>query len=264
MPDPLTLAPPDLWLGGRLRLHQPPRGGHRAGTDAVLLASLMVPEPGTIVCDVGASTGAVGLAVALRHPDARVVLVEREPELAGLARINANANGLGDRTTVIVADVLATGAQRRAAGLASGVAGLVLTNPPFFEPGRYRASPVTAKASAHGYGMAGPEGGLDGWLRTCADLLSPHGRLGLIHRADALPACLDALKGRFGAVTVRPVQARPDRPAIRILVSAVKGSRGSFGLLPALILQDEAGRFTEVAEGLNAGRGWIGQTSEAP
>ena len=51
MPESVS---PDLWLGGRLRLHQPPRGAHRAGTDAVLLASLMAPGPGDVVCDVGA------------------------------------------------------------------------------------------------------------------------------------------------------------------------------------------------------------------
>ncbi|MFD0938753.1 methyltransferase, partial [Methylobacterium trifolii] len=37
---------PDGFLGGRLRLIQPPRGAHRAGTDAVFLARLVAPEAG--------------------------------------------------------------------------------------------------------------------------------------------------------------------------------------------------------------------------
>ncbi|MBK3409155.1 methyltransferase, partial [Methylobacterium sp. IIF1SW-B5] len=38
-PAPEPDSRPDHWLGGRLVLRQPARGGHRAGTDAVLLAA---------------------------------------------------------------------------------------------------------------------------------------------------------------------------------------------------------------------------------
>jgi tRNA1(Val) A37 N6-methylase TrmN6 len=243
----------DLWLGGRLRLIQPPRGAHRAGTDAVLLAGLLEPEPGGVVCDVGAASGAVGLAVALRSPDCRVVLVERDPDLAAYARRNAEANGVSNRTTVVEADVLAPGARRHADGLTPGLADLVLTNPPYFETGRHRPSPVPGKASAHTYA----EGGIEAWMRTCVDLLTPQGRLGLIHRADHLTACLDALRGRFGALSIRPVHAKRDQPAIRILVSGMKGSRAPLRLLPPVILHDDAGAFTAHAAALNEGRGWI-------
>ena len=249
----------DLWLGGRLRLTQPPRGAHRAGTDAVLLAALLPPEPGAVVCDVGASSGAVGLAVALRSPDCRVVLVERDPELAAYARRNAEANGLSDRTTVIEADVLAPGLRRHADGLTPGLADLLLTNPPYFEPGRHRPSPVAAKAGAHTFS----DGGLADWMRCCVDLLRPQGRLGLIHRADHLPACLDALRGRFGALAIRPVHAKPDQPAIRILVSGVKGSRAPLRLLPPVILHTDDGQFTPHAAALNQGRGWVDASGES-
>ena len=96
---------PDAFLGGIVRLHQPPRGAHRAGTDAVLLARLLVPAPGERLCDVGAGTGAVGLACAALHPGTRPTLVERDPELAGMARTNAALNGIA--ASVIEADVLA-------------------------------------------------------------------------------------------------------------------------------------------------------------
>ncbi|SOR29240.1 putative S-adenosyl-methionine-dependent methyltransferase [Methylorubrum extorquens] len=245
-------AEPDAFLGGRLRLRQPPRGAHRAGTDAVLLARLLAPAPGATLYDLGAATGAVGLAVARLCEAGRVVLVERDPDLVALARENAAANGLDARVAVIEADILAPGAQRRAAGLEPDSADIVLTNPPFFEEGAHRPFPVPQKASAHSFAA----GGLDLWLRTCADLLRPGGRLGLIHRADALPACLDALRGRFGDCAVRPVHGRADRPAIRVLVAAVKGSRAPFRLLPPLVLQDEAGRFTPEAEALHRGEPW--------
>ena len=245
-------AVPDDFLGGTLRLLQPPRGSHRAGTDAVLLARLIEPRTGEVVCDVGAGTGAVGLAVGNVAPGCRIVLVERTAELADLGRRNAEANGMADRVTVIEADVLASGADRRAAGLPSGFADIVLTNPPFFEIGRHRPSSEPGKAAAHAF----PPGGLEAWIRTCTDLLRADGRLGLVHRADALPLCLDALRNRFGAVAIRPVHARADRPAIRILVTATKGSRAPLALHPPLVLQGPDGTFTEEANALHRGAPW--------
>ncbi len=245
-------APPpsEPWLGGRLSLRQPPRGAHRAGTDAVLLAAHSGARAGETVCDLGAGTGAVGLAVAQACPEARVMLVERDPEAASLARLNARENGLADRIRVIEADVTAPGRARRSAGLLPDTVDLLLTNPPFFESGRHRASPVAAKASAHGFSAPG---GLEAWLRTGADLVRPGGRLVLIHRADALPACLDAMAGRFGGLTVTPVQPRADAAAIRILVSGVRGSRAPFTLGPALVLHGPDGRFTEPVEAMHRG-----------
>ena len=243
---------PDAILGGRLILRQPPRGAHRAGSDAVLLARLLIPAPGATLYDLVAATGAVGLVSARLSEVGRVVLVERDPDLAALARENASANGLDDRVAVIEADLLVSGTQRRAAGLQPDSADIVLTNPPFFEEGAHRPSPIPQKAAAHTFAA----GGLDLWLRTCSDLLRPGGRLGMIHRADALPACLDALRGRFGDCAVRPVHGRAERPAIRVLIAAVKGSRAPLRLLPPLVLQDEAGRFTPEAEALHRGDPW--------
>lgn len=246
MPDG---RPGDGFLGGRLRLIQPPRGAHRAGTDAVLLARLLAIAPGQHVCDAGAGTGAVGLACALLAPGCTVSLLERDAGTAEMARANVAENGLSDRVGVIEADLLAPASERRAAGLLPETADCVLTNPPFFEEGGTRPSPDPLRAAAHHL----PAGGFDAWLRACTDLLRPKGRLGLIHRADALPACLDALRNRFGDIAVRPVHPRADAAANRILVSAVKGSRAPFRLLAPLVLHDASGAFTPEAARMHSG-----------
>ena len=244
------VSEPDAFLGGLLRLHQPPRGAHRAGTDAVLLARLVEPTTGERVCDVGASAGAVGLARAALTPGLRVTLVERDPELAALARRNAAENALDAR--VIEADVLASAAERRAAGLAPDAFDLVLTNPPFLDAGRHRSSSDPGRAAAHTLAA----GGLDGWLRTCAAILRPGGRIGLIHRADALGACLAALAGRFGGLAIRPVHPRAAEPAIRLLITGRKGSRAALTLHPPLVLHGADGGFTPEAAALHRGTPW--------
>jgi tRNA1(Val) A37 N6-methylase TrmN6 len=237
----------DALLGGRVRLRQP-RRGHRAGTDAVLLAASVDVRDGETVYDLGAGVGAVGLILAARAR-VGVTFVEREPWLAALCRENVALNGLDGRARVVEADILAPAAERRARGLQPESADVVATNPPFLAAGRARRSPTRLRAEAHEL----PEDGLDRWIAAAADLLKPKGRLALVHRADAIGACLDRLKRGFGAVAVRPVHPRPDEPAIRILVAAVKGSHAPLALLPSLVLHDAAGAFTAQAEALHRG-----------
>ncbi len=232
----------DGWLGGRLSLRQPARHqGHRAGTDALLLAAALSPRPGALVCDVGAATGAVGLALAARCPEARVLLVERDPALCAMAAQNVRANVLATRVDVACADILAT---RRVAGLPAGTADAVLTNPPYLDPSRHRASSVPARADAHVL----PGGDLAGWVRACARLLRPGGHLVAIHRADALGPLLSALGTVAGALRVLPIHPRGGAPATRLLVAGIKGRRSPTVLLPGLSLHDASGAFTpEVA-----------------
>ncbi|PXW56463.1 tRNA1(Val) (adenine(37)-N6)-methyltransferase [Chelatococcus asaccharovorans] len=238
----------DALFGGRLTVTQP-RKGHRAGTDAVLLAAASGdPGDGTVV-DLGAGVGTVGLAIAARCPRVRAVLVEREPALASLARHNCVVNRFDDRVRVIAADVLAPARARHAAGLAPAMADLVVTNPPFYAPGRFRTSPDASRSRAH----AMDDGLLDQWMRTAADLLKPRGRLVMIHRPDALALILAVLAGRFGGITLMPVHPRAGQAAVRLLVAAVKGSRSPLSMLPGIALHDEAGRFTAEAEAVHRG-----------
>lgn len=235
----------DCLLGGRVALVQP-ASGHRAGTDAVLLAASAPARPGDRVLDVGASTGAVGLMVAARESTVRLAFAERDPGLAELCRRNCRDNGV--EAEVFVADILDKAA-RSAAGLRPEAADLVVTNPPFLERGQARISPDPGRAAAH----ALPAGGLDAWLRVCLGLLAPKGRFVLIHRADRLAECLDGLSGPLGGLTLRFVHPGAGKPAIRLILSGTKGSRAPLTILPPLVLNGPDGRFTPEAEALHRG-----------
>jgi tRNA1(Val) A37 N6-methylase TrmN6 len=235
----------DLLLGGRVHLVQPEKG-HRAGTDAVLLAASAPVKPGDVVVDVGAATGAVGLMVAAREKGACFVFVERDSHLAELCRRNCRDNDVEGE--IAIADVLDR-ASREAAGLNPESADLVLTNPPFLEEGQARISPDRRRAAAH----ALPAGGLEAWLKACTGLLKPKGRLVLIHRADRVAECLAILEKRLGGLEIRFVHPSADRPAIRFLASGTRGSRAPSSILPPLILNGPDGRFTPQAEALHRG-----------
>ncbi len=239
----------DSLLGGRVALTQPAKG-HRAGTDAVLLAASAEVGPGETVVDVGASTGAVGLMAAARQKGARFVFVERDPALAELCRRNCLRNGVDG--TVAVVDVLDRTARLKA-GLAPESADWVLTNPPFLEEGQARISPDSGRAAAH----ALPAGGLEAWLKACTGLLKPKGRLVMIHRADRLADCLGLLGRSIGGAALRFVHPSADQPAIRFLLCGTKGSRGPLTVLPPVVLNGTDGRFTPQAEALHRGEAFL-------
>jgi tRNA1(Val) A37 N6-methylase TrmN6 len=237
----------DAILGGRLILRQPQRG-HRVGHDAILLAAATEAQPDELAVDLGAGVGAAGLALAARVPELGVVLVELDGELAQLAEENIQINALGERVRAVVLDVGARASAFAAAGLQAGVARRVLMNPPFNDA-RGNPSPDDARRLAH----AAPPETLAIWLRCAFRLLCRHGVLTLLWRADGLGRVLTGLADGFGATTVLPIYPRPDRPAIRVVVRAVKESRAPLCLLPGLVLCDAAGQSTPAADAILRG-----------
>jgi tRNA1(Val) A37 N6-methylase TrmN6 len=233
----------DGFLGGRLRLQQGARG-HRAGTDALLLAAATPAAMSGLILDIGSDAGVVGLVAALRAPAARVGLVEIDAAACVRARANIAANDLAGRVSAHQADV-ASPAARRAAGLEPESAALVLTNPPFHAPGRIRPAPDPDKARAHVRAMP-----LTAWFRACLALLAPGGVMVIVHRADALGECVAAAEGRLGALAVLPVLPHTGAPATRLLLRGVKGSRAPLSIRAPFVLHASDGGFAPAAEAL--------------
>ena len=100
------------------------------------------------------------------------------------------------------------------------------------------------KAAAH----AMPRDGLDDWLRALAHLTRPGGRVVVIHKAESLAELLAACRGRFGGLTVRPIQPRAETAAIRVIVSGIKGSRAPLQLSAPFVLHGEGHAFTPAAD----------------
>ena len=129
-----------------------------------------------------------------------------------------------------------------AADISAAAADHVLMNPPF--NAAHNPSPDRGRRVAH----VGTPDTLRRWIKTAAWLLRPAGVLTLIWRADGLDAALAGLSDDFGAIGILPIHAKPDAPAIRVLVRAVKESRGPLVLLRGLVLTDANGQPTREAE----------------
>ena len=238
----------DDFLGGRIGVVQP-KAGHRAGSDAVLLAAAVPARAGDRVLDVGAGVGVAGLCLLARVPGIEVTAVEIDARLSALAAANAARNRFGDKFHSVNADVTAPGKLLRAAGLMREGYDQLIANPPFHATGKVRAAPDGARAAAH----VMDAGGLAEWVRFFAAMAAPKALLTLIHRPDCLTELLPLLEGRFGGVTVFPLFARRGEPATRIIVRAEKGSRAALSLLPGLVLHQADGSYTKEAEAVLRG-----------
>jgi tRNA1(Val) A37 N6-methylase TrmN6 len=244
----------DAFLGGQLRLRQP-RSGHRAGHDAMLLAAATPIRPGDRVVDFGAGVGAAGLAVARRanaiKPGIRLVLVEIDARLAGLARDNAASNAIP--ADVAVLDVTSNAEAFAAAGLAPDSADVVLMNPPFNDSARHRVSPDKAREIAH----VATGSTLEGWIHAARRILKSGGVLSLIWRADGLSEVLAALDRGFGSLAILPVHGEVRAPAIRVLIRAIKGGKAPTQLYTAVLLNDESGMPNKEVQEILMGRGLL-------
>ena len=236
-------------FGGQLLLHQMTEG-HRAGTDAVLLAAAAGIRPGDRFVDVGAGTGAVGLGLAVREPQAQGALLEIDPEATEIARRNIEANQLETRVSAQCVDLFDAYACREAE--LAGAASLVVTNPPFYVASDVRPSPHAGRAAAH-VAQASHADAHGDWLKRCCTLLRAHGRLMVIHRPEAFPSLLKAAERHLGGLILRPVHTRAEGPALRILFGGVLGARTPLAILSPLVLHHADGTFTPEAERLNRG-----------
>lgn len=244
----------DAFHRGGFYLLQPKGRGHRSGMDAMLLASLVEAGGPVRVADLGAGAGAAGMAVAARLPLAEVSLFERSAEMVAFARRSLalpENTGIASRVLVFEADVALTGNARRAAGLDDDRFHHVIMNPPFND-GRDRVTPDALKAEAHA--MDGEV--FETWIRTAGAIMIPGGQLSLIARPESLAGIIAACGRRFGGIEVTPLHPRRDESAVRILVTAIKGSRARLALRYPLLMHDDptTHRFSALVDDLNNGR----------
>lgn len=206
----------DAILRGKLRLLQPARG-YRFNLDALLLAHFagaVVPQPPTLVIDLGAGCGVIGLLLARRWGRCRSRLVERQPELALLAAQNAARNGLAGRVRVVLGDLRES---RRWRPRATAARVLAVCNPPFFRlnSGRFSPDPMVAGAK-HELTCTLAE-----LLRASAGGLRPGDALALIHLATRHGELLRALPDhRLEPLRLRLVLPAPGCAATRVLLLA--------------------------------------------
>ncbi|MEZ5777610.1 MAG: methyltransferase [Paracoccaceae bacterium] len=215
----------DGFLDGRLVIRQP-IGGYRAAMDPVLLAAAVPAMPGESVLELGCGVGVASLCLGRRVERLALSGIEIQPAYADLARRNAEENRTGFE--VFVGDLAQTPPE-----LSGKSFDHVIANPPYFRKGGGTAAGDPGRERAQREALP-----LGEWVRTGLKRLRPGGWLTMIQSADRLPELCAAAMGGSGSMVVLPIAGRAGRSAARIIMSARKGGRGAFRLLPPFIVHE--------------------------
>jgi tRNA1Val (adenine37-N6)-methyltransferase len=219
-----------------LRITQP-QDGYRFSLDPLLLCEFAETANTARIVDLGTGCGIIPLIFARKIPDASLVGVEFQEEMAGLAARNVALNGFQDRIEVICDDILSL---RRRFPVSSF--DLVTANPPYRKPGSGRVSPKAGRDLARHESSAG----LADFLAVAKYLVKPSGALcfishpsrllEFIHCAGELKLCL---------LRLRLVHSSAAAPATMFLAQLAKGRKGDTSVQPPLFVHNEQGGYTD-------------------
>jgi tRNA1Val (adenine37-N6)-methyltransferase len=232
----------DALLRGRVVLVQP-RDGYRANVDSLWLAAFARGKKvARAAIDLGAGSGAVGLAALAMGVAERVSMVDVDPEAIARARASCIASGLDARAECAAADLTAP--------LDASLRGrfdLALANPPYAELPDARPSPNQARARAR----TAPAGTLRGFLRAARQALGGGGRLCVVYPARAVEALFEELAGvGLEPKRLRFVHPLPDAAARVVLVEAKPARPGGLRIEPPLIAMEAPGRWSDEARAI--------------
>jgi tRNA1(Val) A37 N6-methylase TrmN6 len=238
----------DAFHRGAFHAVQPLKTGHRAGSEALLMAAALPQGASGRLADLGAGAGVAALAALAMNPGLSADLVELDPLMADFARqtlaLPENVR-FASRARVIEADIRLAGARRRAAGLDDNSFDFVIANPPYHAPAE-RPSPDRRRALAHRM----EDGGIEAWLKTAAAILRPGGMAVIVWRPRQLAELFAAAAGRFGDLRILPLFPRENAPAGRIIIRMQRGSRAPLQLLPGIVLHKSDNSPSEKADAL--------------
>lgn len=216
------------------------RYGYRFSVDALLLYSFVNVRHAFEIADLGAGCGIIGLLLARKYREARVLLVELQERLYRLARKNVGLNGLEERVTVVLSDV--NDVVEKLGGMSCD---LVVSNPPFRKPATGRISPGEERAVARHEIMLR----LTDLLESASRLLRARGRFFMIYHPERLMELMDTLRvNRLEPKRVRFVHNDPSAVSKMVLVEAVKNGRPGIRVEKPLFIYREDHSYTPEVE----------------
>ncbi len=225
----------DLQLSGLKILQDPER--FCFGMDAVLLSGFVQVPDGAAVLDLCTGTGILPLLLSAKTKAGQISAIEIQPESADMARRSVELNHLSDRIHIVTGDIKEAD---RLFGAASF--GVVTCNPPYIAGGAGLKNPEAPKAIARHEVLCT----FRDVAEQSAKLLTPGGKLFLVHRPDRLSELLVTLtECRLEPKRLRVVYPFADKAPNMVLIEAARGGRPGMTVEKPLIIYDAPGRYSE-------------------
>ncbi len=222
---------------GNIKICQP-KEGYRFSVDALILAHFINLKRIKTIVDVGAGTGIIGIVLAKKYPEAKVTMIEIQPDISELAKESLRINKMENRIRVLCSDAK----EFNETGF-----DLIVSNPPFRRAGTGRISPKEIKALArHEISLT-----ITDIAKIGQRVLRNRGRLCMIHLPERLTEIVRVMS-RHGLEIkrLRFVHSKSDSEAKMVLVEAVKGGRVAVKVDPPLFIYqiNEHAKYTEEME----------------
>ena len=225
----------DLQLCGLKILQDPER--FCFGMDAVLLSGFVQVPDGAPVLDMCTGTGILPLLMSAKTKAGQISAIEIQPESADMARRSVELNHLSDRIRIVTGDIKEADRLFGAASFA-----VVTCNPPYIAGGKGLQNPEAPKAIARHEVFCT----FRDVAEQSAKLLTPGGKLFLVHRPDRLSELLVTLTGcGLEPKRLRIVYPFADKAPNMVLIEAARGGRPGITVEKPLIIYDAPGRYSE-------------------
>ncbi len=192
---------------------QQPKHGYRYNLEPFILAEFVDLEKGEAVLDLGTGVGIIPLLLARRFPAAgNITGIEIQPELAEIARLNVENNGLQQQVAIVQNDY------RHCRQIAPPSSfSTVIANPPYYPRQQGRLNNCRQKAIARHEITTD----LESLVNAAAFFLKPGGRFVVSYPAERLPALINACQRRkLTPKNLQCVHSRASEPAELILLAA--------------------------------------------
>jgi tRNA1Val (adenine37-N6)-methyltransferase len=228
----------DTFLDGRIQVKQS-RKGYRFSIDTVIIASHAKPFPNDRIVDLGTGCGIIPLILACRYPDITVYGIEVQKELAEIAALNVEENGMKDRITVLCMDM-----KLLKHNMISGPANLVVSNPPYRRTESGRINPDSQRAIArHEIKVA-----LSDVVKTASRMLQKSGRFVTVYPAERMTDLLMQMRlADIEPKFTRMIHSKRQTGAKLILVEGRKGGGPGIKVgLPLIIYRKDGSYSGEV------------------
>ena len=232
----------DGFLGGRVSILQP-KHGFRSSMDAVFLAASIPAQKTQKILELGCGVGAVLMCLGAREKGLQLSGVEIQESYANLAKKNAKANS---KANIYCCDI-----QHLPKELIDDTFDHVISNPPFYYDNKGTHSKNVGKNISLREKLS-----LGEWVKISSKRLKQGGVATLLVGAERLPDILSESTKYFGNIKVKPICSRSDSQANRVIIQMEKGTKGTFSLLPSLVVhrdqfhETDSKNFTDIANNI--------------
>lgn len=218
------------------------KNGYRFSVDAILLFSFINLPRVKKIADLGAGSGIIGILLAKKYAESKVLLIELQESLARVAEKNIALNKLEKRVKVVRADLKNYNQDSSLVTEELRSFDLVVSNPPFRKAKTGLLSAGDEKAIArHEIRLS-----LSDLVKAASSLLKHHGRFCIIHLPERLIEIIDIMRqNALELKRLRFVHSRLSSEAKMVLIEAVKGGGTGLKIEKPLFIYNEDGSYTD-------------------